>query len=84
MLLTIDGHTVHIVNDGPTALEALRTFQPNAVLLDLGLPGMSGYELARTIRKKPDAKNLLIVALSGYAREVDRRRSIEAAAMIIS
>lgn len=78
MVLGLDGHTVRIAPDGPSALESLRAFEPDAVLLDLGLPGMSGHEVARRVRQESNRENLLIVAVSGYAQEGDRQRSKEA------
>ena len=71
--LTLDGHTVKIVPDGPAALEALRAFDPDLVLLDVGLPGMSGHDVARKIRSSVARADLVIVALSGFGSEEDRR-----------
>ena len=56
MVLGLDGHTVRIAPDGPSALESLRAFEPDAVLLDLGLPGMSGHEVARRVRQESNRK----------------------------
>ncbi len=53
-------------------------FIPEIVLLDIGLPGMSGYEVARALRARPDGKSLVLVALTGYGKEEDRRQSAEA------
>ena len=53
-------------------------FRPEVVLLDIGLPGMNGYEVARRLRAEPNGEDLLIVALTGYGQEEDRRRSKEA------
>lgn len=77
-LLAIEGHTVGIAQDGAVALEMLPTFEPEVVLLDIGLPGMDGHEVARRMRAETSRSNLVIVALSGYGEEHHRRQSIEA------
>ena len=78
MSLRIDGHIVEMAHDGPAALEALRMFGPDVALLDIGLPGMDGYELARRIRGDPQSAHLRLVALTGYGQEKDLRLSQEA------
>jgi PAS domain S-box-containing protein len=77
-LLTIWGHDVQVVFEGNAAIEAVRSFRPDLLLLDIGLPGMSGYDVARQIRADPASKELLITALTGYGQAEDRRRSLEA------
>jgi signal transduction histidine kinase/ActR/RegA family two-component response regulator len=77
-ILATDGHTVCIATGGEMALQKLRSFEPEIVLLDLSLPDIDGYEVARQMRKHPAGKDLLIIALSGYAQEDHRRRSKEA------
>src|SRR5262249_14722787 len=74
-LLELNGHEVRLARDGPTALEAARDFRPEIVLLDIGLPRMDGYEVARRLREQPGTKHALLVALTGYCQEEDRRRS---------
>jgi DNA-binding response OmpR family regulator len=76
--LAMDGHTVSIAQDGAIALEMLRSFEPEIVLLDIGLPGMDGYEVARRMRGEANREKLIIVAMSGYGDEQHRRKSIEA------
>jgi two-component system CheB/CheR fusion protein len=66
------------VHDGPAALEAVPAFQPEVVLLDIGLPGMDGYEVARALRQQPALDKLLVVAMTGWGQAEDRRRSHEA------
>ncbi|HEX4333843.1 MAG TPA: ATP-binding protein [Usitatibacter sp.] len=78
MLLEFLGAEVRVVHDGFAALEALSTFQPAAVLLDLGMPGMNGLEVARRMREDPRAKGALLVALTGWGQREDRRRTMEA------
>jgi CheY-like chemotaxis protein len=77
-LLRLQGHEVRTAFDGPAALAAARTFHPDVVLLDIGLPGLNGYEVARRLRHLPEAQGTLLVAITGYGREVDRRRGREA------
>jgi signal transduction histidine kinase/ActR/RegA family two-component response regulator len=73
------GHDIRITYDGITALEIAREFKPNAVLLDLGLPVMNGYETAKKMRELfADTPDILLIALSGYGQEEDRRRTTDA------
>ncbi|MEX3690587.1 ATP-binding protein [Paraburkholderia sp. BR14263] len=78
MLLELYGADVSIVRDGPAALAALDIFRPDVVLLDIGMPGMDGYEVARRAREKPGFQRLTLIALSGWGQEEDRRRSRDA------
>ena len=72
------GHAVQIANDGPAALDLARTFRPEAVLLDIGLPGMDGFEVAARLRADEEVGSMVLAAISGYGQEEDRRRSLEA------
>ena len=72
------GHQVQVAFDGLSALRAAAALAPDVVLSDLGLPGMDGYELARQLRQQPGFGRVLLVALSGYGREEDKRRALEA------
>ena len=74
-LLTRRGYFVELAHDGPSAVEKARAFAPAAVLLDIGLPGMDGYEVARHLRADPATVGSVILALSGYGQEEDRTRS---------
>ena len=78
ILLTEDGHEVHLANDGPSGLKAALTFRPDIGLLDVGLPGFDGYQLARSIRAHDEGKQIYLVALTGYGQPEDRLRSEEA------
>jgi CheY-like chemotaxis protein/anti-sigma regulatory factor (Ser/Thr protein kinase) len=71
------GYEVHIVKDGPAAIAAASVLHPQVVLLDIGLPGMNGYELAQELRHRMRDRKLLLVALSGYGQPEDLRRSRE-------
>jgi len=77
-LLNLRGNSVRAAYDGPSALETAAAFQPNVVLLDIGLPGMNGYEVAKRIREQPQLQNVVLIALTGWGQEADRRRSHEA------
>jgi PAS domain S-box-containing protein len=78
ILLRIMGNDVRTAGDGPAALAAIASFQPSVVLLDLGMPGMSGYEVAERIQNLPAGKQCVLVALTGWGQEEDRRRTQEA------
>ena len=80
MVLKLDGHEVQVNHDGAAALETVRRFRPEVVLLDIGLPGMDGYEVARRLRQDADlaAGIALLAAVTGYAEDEARRRSREA------
>jgi CheY-like chemotaxis protein len=75
MLLRVGDHEVRLVHDGLSAVDAARAFRPHVVLLDIGLPGLNGYEVARRLRDDPITKDVLLVAVSGYGQDDDRRRS---------
>ncbi len=76
--LALDGHSVRVATDGRSALQALSAFEPHIVLLDVGLPDMDGYEVARCMRQACERADLMIITLSGYGQEQDRRLSREA------
>ncbi len=78
MLLEFMGHEVRTVYDGVEAVAAARATKPDVVLLDIGLPGLSGHEVARTIREESWSERTLIIAMSGWGQETDRLRSREA------
>jgi two-component system CheB/CheR fusion protein len=78
VLLHALGQDVEMAYDGPTALEMIRDRRPDLVLLDIGLPGMDGYEVARRCRQDADTRRITLVAMTGYGKEEDRRRSREA------
>jgi PAS domain S-box-containing protein len=78
MLLRLSGHVTLIAHDGPSAVEAAREFRPQAVFLDIGLPGLDGFEVARRLRQEPSLEGVTLVALTGYGAEDDRRKAQEA------
>ena len=77
-LLALDGHETHVAHDGPSAVEAARRLSPDVAILDIGLPGFDGFEVARRLRAEPELRGLLLVALSGWVQPDDRARSREA------
>jgi CheY-like chemotaxis protein len=78
MLLSEEGHEVHTAFDGQEALRRAEKLHPEIVLLDIGLPGLDGYEAAQELRRQTWAQETLMLALTGWGQEDDRRRSAEA------
>jgi signal transduction histidine kinase len=78
LLLQIDGHDVRTAFDGVEALDLAAGFVPDVMLLDIGMPRLDGYEVARRLRKQPWARDLALIALTGWGQEQDRRRTAEA------
>ncbi len=78
MLLRLEGHEIRMEHDGLAAVEAAQAYAPDVVLLDIGLPGLDGYEVARRLRAIPALADTVLVALTGYGQEEDRRRSATA------
>ncbi|MEV4782022.1 response regulator [Burkholderia sp. LMU1-1-1.1] len=74
-LLEFKGHTVAVAHDGPQALAAARALAPQAVFLDIGLPGMSGYEVARELRAMPALDGVALIALTGWGTDADRLKT---------
>jgi PAS domain S-box-containing protein len=77
-LVRLWGHDVRTSHDGQSALKAARTYRPRVVLLDIGLPGLTGYEVARELRADSGSDEVMLVAITGYGQEEDRRRSRQA------
>lgn len=78
IMLELDGHQVQVLNDGSGARDAVRAFRPDVVLLDIGMPGMDGYAVARQLRDDAGDATPLLVAITGFAHADDERRSREA------
>jgi CheY-like chemotaxis protein len=77
-LLRIDGHEVMVVHDGPGALSAFEAFQPEVALLDIGMPGLNGYEVALRMRRSPSGAPLKLIAITGWGQESDKERAFAA------
>jgi CheY-like chemotaxis protein len=75
LILRAYGHEVRTAHNGPAALDLAREFRPGVVVLDIGLPGMDGYEVARRLRQDQGGAGVVLVALTGYNLEDDQRRS---------
>jgi CheY-like chemotaxis protein len=78
MFLRLTGHEVSTAADGLEAVKAAARFRPDLVFLDIGLPGLDGYEACRRIRALPSGDRVVLVAVTGWGQEDDRRRAIDA------
>ena len=78
MLLQLQGHEVRVAHSGQAALEVTTAFKPDLIFLDLGMPFMDGYEVARRLRQQPGLENVVLAALTGWGQKEDRRRTVEA------
>jgi CheY-like chemotaxis protein len=78
LLLSDDGYDVQTAFNGPTGLETARTFQPQVILCDIGLPGMDGYQVARQLRQEEALASSYVIALTGYGRDEDQRQARDA------
>jgi len=77
-LLTRAGHEIVLAHDGPQALLTARDTMPQAIVLDIGLPGMDGFEVAKRLRQEPHGSEALIIAVTGYGQDEDRQRALDA------
>jgi signal transduction histidine kinase/CheY-like chemotaxis protein len=77
-LLEMEGFEVRVAHEGQAALDIAREFRPNVVLLDIGLPGMNGFEVAHGLRSQPECQDALLIALTGYGEAESRSRSAQA------
>ena len=78
MMLRILGHEVQTAHDGQQAVELAETFRPDVMLLDIGMPRMDGYEAAQHLRKNPELGRVILIALTGWGQDDDKRRAEEA------
>ena len=78
LLLKLQGHEVRVAYSGMAALEMTKTYTPNVMFLDIGMPGMDGYDVARRIRQTPGLEKIVLAALTGWGQQEDRRRTAEA------
>ncbi|HEV3343318.1 MAG TPA: PAS domain-containing protein [Pirellulales bacterium] len=76
--LRLAGQDARAAYDGPSALALTKEFDPDVIFLDIGMPGMDGYEVARRLRQDPESKGVVLVALTGWGQNADRQRSLEA------
>jgi CheY-like chemotaxis protein len=77
-LLQYWGHDVRTAGDGPAGLAVARDYRPDVVLLDVGLPGMNGFEVARRLRQEDGLARTVVITISGYAQDIDRQHALEA------
>lgn len=77
LLLKKLGHEVRVADNGPAAIQAARAFLPDVVLLDIGLPGMNGCEVARELRQLPEVHDVSLVAVTGFGDDQTRSRALE-------
>jgi CheY-like chemotaxis protein len=77
LLLDLGGHDVRVAYDGPAGVRAAREWQPDAVLCDIGLPGLDGYGVAAALRAHPGTARARLIAITAYGSDEDRRRSRE-------
>jgi two-component system CheB/CheR fusion protein len=78
LLLKVQGHEIRLAYTGPEGIRTSAEWRPDVVVSDIGLPGADGYEVARQVRRQPGMDRALLVALTGYGTEDDRRQSREA------
>ena len=78
ILLRESGHDVRTAHDGEKVVQAVLDYQPDVVLMDIGLPGMNGYSVAQQLRLKPTLQDVVLIALTGYGQESDRKAALQA------
>ncbi len=78
LLLKATGHDVRTAHDGLNIIQLTDEFHPDVIMLDIGLPGLNGYEVAKKIREQPAGKDIVLIALTGYGQDSDRQSSIDA------
>ena len=77
-LLRMEGHEVTSVHDGPVALSAFSEIKPDVALLDIGMPGLTGYEVARRMRQSTSGASLTLIAITGWGQDIDKERAYAA------
>ncbi len=75
IILEMSGHDVRKAHNGPDALRAASDYRPDVVLMDIGMPGMSGHEVAQKMRETSATRDVVLIAMTGYGRQVDREQS---------
>jgi CheY-like chemotaxis protein len=78
MLLRLDGHEVQVANNGTDALTLFDRMRPDVAILDIGMPGLSGYEVASRIRQREAGRRVKLIAVTGWGQEADKARASEA------
>lgn len=78
VLVKLWGHEVRVARDGEEGLQEARGFHPQVILLDIGLPKLDGFEVAKRVRKTPGLERVLLIAITGYGTEEDHRKAAEA------
>jgi CheY-like chemotaxis protein len=78
MLLRLDGHEVQVTNNGTDAVSLFDKMQPDVVILDIGMPGLSGYEVAGRIRGRDAGKEAMLIAVTGWGQQADKARASQA------
>ncbi|WP_081779110.1 response regulator [Legionella sainthelensi] len=78
LLLELMGHTIKIAYNGLDAIDTASTFHPDLILMDIGMPQLNGYDVAKEIRKQPWGKHIILAALTGWGLEKDKHRAKEA------
>jgi CheY-like chemotaxis protein len=78
MLLEIAGHEVRLADSGMSAIETAKDFEPHVVILDIGMPDIDGYEVARRIRRETWGASMLLIAVTGWGHAEDKRRALDA------
>jgi len=78
LILGLGGYDARCVHDGPSVLQAALDWRPHAIVLDIGLPGMSGYDVARQLRAREEFQGVLLLAMTGYGQQADRKRAQDA------
>jgi len=78
MLLELEGHDVTVVHDGRQALQNIQNHSPDVAMLDIGMPEIDGYEVARRVRQQPSGRSVMLIAVTGWGQEADRARAMEA------
>ena len=77
LLLRLDGHEVHVAHDGLSAIELFERLQPEVAILDIGMPGLSGHEVAQRIRAQDTGHPVTLIALTGWGQKADKERATE-------
>ena len=78
MLLSIDGRQVNVASDGPSGVETILAGPSDIAVVDIGLPGFDGFEVARRVRRAPGGERIVLIALTGYGSDADRAKADEA------